>query len=181
MQNPISHRILIILLLFISSFAIAKSQEISKECTHDKGSFRCVRYIRNYDADTITVDIPGLHPILGKKMNIRVRGVDTPEIRTKNRCEKEKGRHAKKLVKNLLKRAKRIDLANIERGKYFRVVADVLIDGRNLTDYLVKNGLGYPYDGGTKTKVNWCKDLKTLAKEFSDSYRPTGRKAASEK
>lgn len=136
-----------------------------------------MKYIKNYDADTITVDIPGLHPLIGKKMNIRVRGVDTPEIRTKNKCEKEKGRHAKKLVKSLLKKAKRIDLVNIERGKYFRIVADVVLDGKNLTSYLVKNGLGYPYDGGTKKKVNWCKSLKALAKDFSKIK--SGRSAAS--
>jgi len=125
-----------------------------------------VKYLKNYDADTITVDIPGLHPLIGKKVSIRVSGVDTPEIRTKNKCEKEKGRNAKKLVKSLLKNAKRIDLKNIKRGKYFRIVADVVIDGVNLTDYLVKNGLGYPYDGGTKTKINWCKDVKILAEQF---------------
>jgi endonuclease YncB( thermonuclease family) len=138
--------------------------------------------VKNYDADTITVNIPGLHPVVGKNMNIRVRGVDTPEIRTKNSCEKEKGRHAKKLVRNLLKKAKRIDLTNIERGKYFRIVADVVIDGKSLTAYLVKNGLGYPYEGGTKKTINWCKDLKTLAKEFQSiqSSRSRARKAASE-
>ena len=95
--------------------------------------------------------------------------------------EKAKGRHAKKLVKALLKNAKRIDLENIERGKYFRIVADVLIDGKNLTHYLVKNGLGYPYDGGTKSKVNWCKDQKVLAKEFQNMFSSYGRKAASKK
>lgn len=149
-------------------------------CQHQKSSFHCVEYVKNYDADTVTVNIPGLHPLIGHKVNIRVRGVDTPEIRTKNKCEKKKGRHAKKLVKNLLKKAKRIDLTNIERGKYFRIVADVMIDGKNLTNYLVKNGLGYPYDGGTKAKVNWCKDLKVLAKEFENLKLSSGRKAASE-
>lgn len=165
-------------ILILSPYAEGKDK-LGTTCEHDQSSFRCVRYVKNYDADTITVDIPGLHPLLGKKMNIRVRGVDTPEIRTKNKCEKEKGRHAKKLVRNLLKKAKRIDLTHIERGKYFRVVANVMLDGKNLTDYLVKNGLGYPYDGGTKTKVNWCKSLKTLAKEFS-RLRGATRKAASQ-
>ena len=153
----------------------------NNECAHNNSSFHCVEFVKNYDADTITVNIPGLHPLVGKNMKIRVRGVDTPEIRTKNKCEKAKGRHAKKLVKALLKNAKRIDLENIERGKYFRIVADVLIDGKNLTHYLVKNGLGYPYDGGTKSKVNWCKDQKVLAKEFQNMFSSYGRKAASKK
>lgn len=137
-----------------------------ESCEHTETELRCVKYIKNYDADTITFDIPGLHQLVGKKMNIRVEGVDTPEIRTKNKCEKEKARHAKKLVAHLLKRAKRIDLQNIQRGKYFRIVAEVRIDGILLGEYLVKNGLGYPYKGGTKLKVDWCKDVKVLAKEF---------------
>jgi micrococcal nuclease len=140
-------------------------------CVHTGQEFNCVRFVKNYDADTITVDIPGLHPLIGKSMNIRVKGVDTPEIRTKNKCEKEKGRHAKKLVTNLLKKAKRIDLKNIERGKYFR---------KDLTHYLVKNGLGYPYDGGTKQKVDWCRSLKSLAREFQALQDSKGRKTAAE-
>lgn len=135
-------------------------------CEHTSSSFHCVKYIKNYDADTLTVNIPGLHPLVGKKMNIRVSGVDTPEIRTKDKCEKEKARHAKKLVKSLLTKAKVINLLNVQRGKYFRIVADVEVDGVLLGDYLVKNGLGYPYTGGTKKKVNWCLDLKTLAEQF---------------
>lgn len=149
-------------------------------CAHTGQEFNCVRFVKNYDADTITVDIPGLHPLIGKSMNIRVKGVDTPEIRTKDKCEKEKGRHAKKLVTNLLKKAKRIDLKNIERGKYFRIVADVFFDDKDLTHYLVKNGLGYPYDGGTKQKVDWCRSLKSLAREFQALQDSKGRKTAAE-
>jgi endonuclease YncB( thermonuclease family) len=114
---------LALLILGICSYTWAKN-----DCTHDSKTFRCVKYIKNYDADTITFNIPGVHPIVGEKINVRVLGVDTPEIRTKNKCEKEKARNSKRLVKNLLKNAKRIDLKDISRGKYFRVVADVIID-----------------------------------------------------
>lgn len=137
----------------------------SDDCHHGKDSFQCVTYIKNYDADTVTFNIPGLHPLLGKKINIRVGGVDTPEMRTKNQCEKRKARNAKKLVANLLKHAKRIDLINVKRGKYFRLVADVIIDGKNLKDYILKNGLGYAYDGGTKKKMNWCRSEREIASE----------------
>lgn len=134
-------------------------------CQHDEKTFRCVKYMRNYDADTITFDIPQVHPLLGKAIAIRVNGVDTPEIKTKNKCEKDAGRNAKRLVENLLKRAKRIDLMNVKRGKYFRIVADVIIDGQNLTDYLLKNQLAYAYDGGTKKKVNWCNFRNTASEK----------------
>ena len=58
------------------------------DCIHDEKTFRCVQYVRNYDADTITFNIPKTHPLLGKEANIRVFGVDTPEIRTRNKLEK---------------------------------------------------------------------------------------------
>ena len=147
-------------ILFCFSFG-----SFAKDCQHTKSSFQCVKYVKNYDADTVTFNIPGLHPLLGKKINIRVNGVDTPEIRTKNQCEKDKARTAKKLVANLFKYAKRIDLINIKRGKYFRVVADVLIDGKDLRHYLLKNGLAYSYDGGKKKKMNWCKSTREIASE----------------
>ena len=148
-----------LILLFISFSAIAD------DCKHEVSTFRCVKYIKNYDADTVTFNIPGVHPLIGKKINIRVLGVDTPELRTKNKCEKNKARNAKKLVKNLLKNAKRIDLENVSRGKYFRIIADVIIDGKSLSSYLLKNGLAYSYNGGTKKKVNWCKSIREIASE----------------
>lgn len=131
----------------------------SQDCQHDAETFRCVKYLRNYDADTVTFDIPGVHPLLGKSISIRVRHVDTPEIKGKLPCEKDAARTAKRLIENLLKSAKRIDLKNVDRDKYFRVLADVEIDGKSLKDYLLKNQLAYAYEGGTKEKVNWCKRM----------------------
>ena len=62
---------------------------------------------------------------------------------------------ARGLTSNLLKRAKVIELRNIERGKYFRILADVYVDDRNLADILIKNNLAIYYDGGTKK--DWLK------------------------
>jgi len=113
-------------------------------------------FIKNYDGDTITVNIPDYPPIIGKKISIRVNGIDTPELRTKSSKEKQSARTAKRLVNSLLKKAKEIELKNIQRGKYFRIVADVYYDGKNLADILMKNNLAVPYGGGTKTK-DWSK------------------------
>lgn len=155
-------KVITLLLFFITAFA---NLVYANDCVHTSSSFKCVKYLKNYDADTVTFSIPGVHPIIGKKINVRVLGVDTPEIRTKDKCEKEKARTAKKLVKNLLKNGKRIDLINVKRGKYFRIVADVIIDGVSLNQYLLKNGLAYAYDGGTKKKMNWCRSTREIASE----------------
>ena len=128
-------------------------------CQHDEKNFRCVEYVRNYDADTITFKIKGVHPLIGENISIRVNGIDTPEMRTKNKCEKELAKKAKRFVASVVSKAKRIDLKNIKRGKYFRVVADVEVDGESLGQQLLKRGFAYPYDGGAKTIVDWCKRL----------------------
>lgn len=149
--------------LLVTFILLTSTGHAADNCNHDANTFRCVKYIKNYDADTVTFDVPRVHPLIGKKMNVRVMGVDTPELRTKNKCEKDKARNAKKLVANLLINAKRIDLTNIQRGKYFRVVADIIIDGKSLSHYLLKNGLAYAYDGGTKKKINWCQSNREIA------------------
>ncbi len=99
--------------------------------------------------------LSGLHPIIGEKINIRVNGIDTPEIRGK--CEKEKydAKQAKEMVTDILKDAEQITLKNMERGKYFRIAADVIVDGENLADVLVEAGMAVRYDGGKKTH-KWC-------------------------
>ena len=143
-------------LLFFMLIGSATHVFAQRHCTHDTNNFRCVQYVSNYDGDTITVNIAGVHPLVGNKVNVRVAGIDTPEIRTRKQCEKQIGKAAKQLVANLLSKARRIDLQDVERGKYFRIVANVIVDGRNLKDELLRRGLAYPYDGGKKPKVNWC-------------------------
>ena len=104
--------------------------EQNKTCIHSAENFKCVKYLDNYDGDTITFDIKEVHPLLGKKISIRVSGVDTPEIKTKNKCEKKKAKQAKRAVASVLSKAKKIDLENVERGKYFRILANVTFDGK---------------------------------------------------
>jgi micrococcal nuclease len=67
-----------------------------------------VSFVKNYDGDTITVNIPGQHPVFGNEISVRIKGIDTPEIRSKSSCEKEKSRIAKRLVGERLEAAKSI-------------------------------------------------------------------------
>jgi micrococcal nuclease len=147
------------LIFLFTTFAWGKCQNTQK-------SFGCVKYIKNYDADTITVTIENVHALLGEKINIRVRGIDSPEIRTKDQCEKSKALEAKKYVQRKLSQAKSIRLENIDRGKYFRIVADVIVDNQNLSQQLLKAGLAYPYQGGSKKKMNWCLPKREIASKY---------------
>ena len=115
--------------LLALTFLISGSTTVSAKPKF--GDYEGAIYVRNYDGDTITFNLPNLHPIIGKKIAIRVNGIDTPEIRGK--CDKEKydAKQAQGMVEEFLKDAERIDLKNMGRGKYFRIVADVYADDRN--------------------------------------------------
>lgn len=107
-----------------------------------------------YDGDTFRVDIAGYPAVIGNNIPIRINGVDTPEIRGKCDSEKLLARQAKQFTVNALRNAKRVELKNIQRGKYFRLVADVYVDGVNLGNSLLKQKLAYEYHAGTKK--SWC-------------------------
>ena len=114
--------------------------------------------INVYDGDTFRVDIYSYPPILGKNISIRVNGIDTPEIRGSCENEKSLAKKAKNHTKNALMKAKKIQLTNIQRGKYFRIVADVMLDGTSLGDELISKKLAVAYFGGKKS-WDWCQRL----------------------
>lgn len=107
-----------------------------------------------YDADTFFVNINSWPPIFGERIGVRVANVDAPEMRGKCKEEKLLARKAKKHTVAFLRNAKRVELTNIERGKYFRIVADVYADGRSLSDSLVASGFAVRYTGGKR--ISWC-------------------------
>jgi len=126
----------------------------SAQAAPEYGIVTVSRVISVYDGDTFRVDIDSLSPIVGKNIAIRLNGVDTPEIRGKCQYEKDLALKARDFVRNKLANAKEIKLAKLQRGKYFRVVADVMIDGVSLEKELLENKLAYKYTGGKK--LSWC-------------------------
>jgi endonuclease YncB( thermonuclease family) len=119
------------------------------------GTVTVSKVINVYDGDTFRVNIDSLPPIVGKNIPIRVNGVDTPEIRGKCEYEKNLALKARDFVRDKLANAKEIKLTNLQRGKYFRVVANVVVDGVSLERELLNNELAYEYSGGKK--LSWCK------------------------
>ena len=124
-----------------------------------KKTLKCVKYVSNYDGDTVSFDIPGLHPIIGKDVAVRLRGVDTAEINTKDECEKYMALKAKDYVRDSLKGAKDIKIKKITRGMYFRIIGAIKVDDKDLASQLIKGNLGVPYKGDTKRPdTDWCKN-----------------------
>lgn len=107
-----------------------------------------------YDGDSFTVSIEGWPRVIGDAIGVRVAGVDTPELRGKCPAEKVLARKARAFTRSALLSAKTIELRNLRRDKYFRILADVCIDGEPLADQLISSGVGYRYEGGKKQ--GWC-------------------------
>ena len=122
---------------------------------HSQDTVSVSRVISVYDGDTFRVDIDELSDIVGKNIAIRILGIDTPEIR--GQCEKEKqlAIKARDFTRYYLNNASNIQLSNLKRDKYFRLLADVYIDGESLAAALLVNNLAVRYSGNKKS--NWCK------------------------
>ena len=144
--GSINMKILLSILLITVSFVTQSKPQY--------GTVTVSKVISVYDGDTFRVNIDSLPPIVGKNIPIRVNGVDTPEIRGKCPYEKNLALKARDFVRDKLANAKEIKLTNLQRGKYFRVVANVLVDGFSLEQELLDKELAYEYSGGKK--LSWC-------------------------
>lgn len=137
--------LLILAMSFVFSFTVSAKQKVYDDIKH-------VTIVSVYDGDTFKVNIPGYPDIVGKEISIRLYGIDTPEKRGTSGYTKELALKARTFVYNKLHNAKRIVLKNVRRGKYFRIIADVYVDGENLSQLLINEGLAKPYFGGKKPK-----------------------------
>jgi len=108
------------------------------------------RVLRVYDGDTFYCDVDCWPAVLGDNIGIRIRGIDTPEIRGSSDEVKEHAEYVRDYAKRIVDTSEVVELRNIGRGKYFRVLADVYCDGQNLAAVLISRGYAKFYDGGTK-------------------------------
>ena len=115
------------------------------------------KVISIYDGDTLRVNIDSFPDIVGKNIRIRIKGIDAPEIKGKCQKEIDLAIMARDYLRNAINQSSQIELRNIERGKYFRIVGELYIDGENISKDLVKKRLANPYQGGKKS--NWCQEI----------------------
>ena len=110
-----------------------------------------------YDGDTFTVDAE-VWPDIGWTGSVRVRNVDTPEIRGACDQEKHLAVAARDYVRELLI-DESVTLTEVDNDLYGgRVLAHVLLKGgESLADLLIAKGYGRPYDGGTRQ--GWCDEV----------------------
>jgi micrococcal nuclease len=109
--------------------------------------------VRVLDGDTIEISA---QVWLGLRLtsHVRIRGIDTPELRGECASEKAMAARARDRLTRLAGASIRI--AHIADDKYAgRVIADAAAaDGTDLRDAMLASGLARPYDGGTRG--DWC-------------------------
>ena len=119
-----------------------------------------VKVISVYDGDTFHV--------LGKPKNgdgnvykfvVRLNGIDTPEMNSKNAKEHEDAVKARDELRNLIE-GEIVQLQKISKDKYGRLLSYVYLYDRtskdftqNVTQLMLDQKLGYEYHGGKKRVV----------------------------
>jgi micrococcal nuclease len=102
------------------------------------------------DGDTYVVLLDGV------SKRVRLANADTPETGDRARCpeELEVGNRAKEWVRDQVAK-RRVEVRPTGKiDKYGRVIAYVTLDGQDLGELLVKNGLGRAYRG--ERRMTWC-------------------------
>ena len=113
---------------------------------------------RVIDGDTVEFKASFLPLPLKPVLSIRVFGVDTPEKSFRAKCPEESalGEEASKFTKQLVKDSKTQQISIKDWDKYGgRVLGDVILDGKSLSEELIKKGYARAYFG--EKKESWCK------------------------
>jgi endonuclease YncB( thermonuclease family) len=113
-----------------------------------------------YDGDTVFLDVPQWPAFAGKHIGVRIEGMDTPErhshcadplAKEKEEALSDKARTA---LLALLDSGEPIELRDMGRDKYFRILAQVWVGDTNVSDVLISKGLAVSYHG--EKKAGWC-------------------------
>ncbi len=108
-----------------------------------------VRVVDVYDADTVTILFA--HGDYIYKYKLRILGIDTPEIRSHNQLLKNHAIKARNYVKSMLPDDKLYDVKLYKWDKFGgRIIGEIFVETKSLTDILVEQSFGVKYGGATK-------------------------------
>lgn len=116
-----------------------------------------------YDGDTITAVFPFPETSIKYKWRCRLDGIDTPEIRTKDKLEKCKGIEVRDILRSkILNKTVHLKCKNMD--KYGRVLVTIYFNGECINDWLITNKYAKKYDGGCKSVWNFSKNINVDSK-----------------
>jgi micrococcal nuclease len=122
------------------------------------------KIVRVYDGDTVTIatriGVDGIEIPKLFRFNVRLLGIDTPEMRTKNQTEKALALKSRDALNKYIIH-KMVTLTSVSYDKYGRILADIIMeDGTNVSDWMLENGYAVKYDGGTKQRpAEWTESM----------------------
>lgn len=117
-----------------------------------------IKVLRVIDGDTLEIEARYLPPELGKKLHLRIDGIDTPEKIPRAQCDSEAvmAKRATDHTTALVNSSKKIEMDIKGWDKYGgRILGTVRVDGRDLAGSLIAAGLARAYHG--EKKQSWCK------------------------
>jgi len=139
---------LILFTLLIATAGVVKSDDYGRVT---------VDYVADItDGDTFKATIVQWPPIIGHRIPVRIAHIDTPEFRAKCPAELALALRAKQFTAARLYRADHIELRKVKRGSFFRITAEVWVDGKSLGQMLMDASLAKPYS--RTNPVDWCKE-----------------------
>ena len=117
-----------------------------------------VDIVKVIDGDTVDVDIDLGFGMVYKKQRVRLKGIDTPESRTRNLEEKKFGLAAKAYLKEQLTGEDaytHIELVSHDKGKFGRILGELFVGGSScsINQLMIDKHHAVPYDGQSKEQI----------------------------
>jgi len=121
--------------------------------------YKC-KVLKIVDGDTVDVDIDLGFGIWLKNERVRLKGIDTPESRTRDLVEKKFGLAAKTRLKTMLGKGERVILKTYAdkdgqdmKGKFGRILGDFTYKETTVVNKLIAEGHGVAYHGQSKDDI----------------------------
>lgn len=107
------------------------------------------------DGDTIEIDLDLGFGVWYRNQRVRLNGIDTPESRTKDKDEKNRGELSKSKLKELVEnKIVKITTAIDPDDKFGRILAIIETkEGVNVNEWLITNNYAVDYKGQNKELV----------------------------
>ena len=113
-----------------------------------------VSVVKVVDGDTIDVDIDLGFGMVYKKQRVRMKGIDTPESRTRDLVEKKFGKASKAHLKSILESGG-IQLVSHDKGKFGRILGELFIgdSSYSINQQMIDEHHAVAYTGGNKEEI----------------------------
>lgn len=148
-----SFKVVTVLALVFSSLCLSSAVEAKRRNNNFAGPVTA-RVVEVLDGDTFLAEAE-IWPGQTLRVNIRVRGIDAPEMKARCPAERDAAHMARAALARLVANGP-VSLSNIGGAKYYgRVLADVSTEtGAAIAVTMLEAGLVRAYGGGKR--AGWC-------------------------